>query len=190
MKTIAFTLLSFLFLTVSAESHYLQIKYKSENVSYPPNTLFELYDDSGKLIYTQDNLPDSFTFNESHKLVLHPTYKSEEDVYVLKAATLLRKVANLNHQSKSYKNHRYTSNSVSAQKEVMESNTRKGSYNLTLSFENGLIFNYTDGKTDAFLDDEKLKVVGNYIIDSKLGRFKISFRPNNGETWWVFEQKK
>ena len=60
----------------------------------------------------------------------------------------------------------------------------------TFKLSNGIEFSYVDGKYNATLNNKYLDIKGKYVIDSKLGILKISFNPNNGETWWVFEIKE
>lgn len=187
MKSISLLLFLISFQLLQAET-YLQIKYEGKDVSYPPGTKFELYNNSGELIFTQSDLPEKFSFNTQHKLILHPTYKSEEDVYMLDEATLITRLHDYNY---SYSPTRYYySNPTAATKVVSKSSEKENKYNLTLTFENGLIFNYRDGITQAFFKGKELKIINNYIVDSEIGRYKISFRASTGETWWVFEAKK
>ena len=124
MKTLIVTLLiSFLSISFSAESHYLQIQYGSKNVSYPPNTPFESYDNAGKLTYTQDDLPEEFSLSTAHKLVLHPTYKAEKDVYILEDAILVKRLANTNYNFSNDSDYTNTPSTFSARKDVIESNS-------------------------------------------------------------------
>ena len=84
----------------------------------------------------------------------------------------------------------YQSNGVSTEKELIPSSTNADQYNLKMTFSNGIVFTYTDGKYKATLDGEELYIKGKYLIESKLGTAKLSFNPSNGEVWWVFEKIK
>ncbi len=83
-----------------------------------------------------------------------------------------------------------SSNNIFAEKILSSSEVNQGKYNIKLSFSNGVVFNYIDGKFNATQNDKYLDIKGRYLIQANDGILKVSFHPSSGETWWVFEEKK
>ena len=76
---------------------------------------------------------------------------------------------------------------LETKKKLSPSQANPGKYNLELRFDNGIIFNYEDGKATATLDNQALEIEHKYLISSKLGMAKLSFNPNTGKVWYIFE---
>ena len=176
-------------------------------IYYPEGSEFEVLNESGtekKLKKTSD----SFTFLENVKLVIYPEYRKERpDYYTVKNRRLRvfttakaaysagfgadwngdysKQPARPKEKTKS-KSH-YHSNGVTVEKELLKSSKNPEKYNLKMTFSNGIIFNYEDGKYSATLEEQPLLIEHKYIIYSDLGKAKISFNPNNGVVWWVFQ---
>ena len=198
MRTYILLLIGFFTLNLSAENRYLQIIQGDVNVKYPPNTIFELYE-NGKLLYTQETIPEKLEINSPYKLVLYPSWKDTEDIYNLNSAELIMhptkyewlstkdKIAKPENNASAQTS---TSAVVMAEKTIIKSLTNPKAYNLILKFNNGLNFYYTDGEAKATLNEQKVKIQGSHYIETEIGIYKISFRPSNAETWWVFEPKK
>lgn len=201
MKTLSILLLSFLFASHSnAEkiraAYSLQIKTEGTDISYPPNTKFELYDSNNILIYTQEDLPQQYEITSLHRLVLHPSWRETEETYRLEKATLVLNYFDAEYwmgsadQLQTDQPEKSHSDYITAAKTLSKSLLNENKYNLTLTFNNGLIFSYVDGQTEAIWEDKPIEIQGRYVIKSELGTYKISFNPANGETWWVFNTTK
>ncbi|MEM6965501.1 MAG: hypothetical protein AAF573_12090 [Bacteroidota bacterium] len=79
---------------------------------------------------------------------------------------------------------------VTVSKKLEPSKITEGNYNVTLTFSNGVIFKYSDGKYNAQLNGESLRIKNKYIVETDDGILKFSFNPENGEVWWFYEAKK
>ncbi|MEM6271398.1 MAG: hypothetical protein AAF998_18325 [Bacteroidota bacterium] len=78
---------------------------------------------------------------------------------------------------------------IRAKKSLRPSTQRDNAYNVTLTFDNGLVFTYEDGAVEASMDRKPLEIQGKYIIVTPDGTAKISFDPESGELWYVFDRK-
>ena len=61
--------------------------------------------------------------------------------------------------------------------------------NVRIEFSNGLVFSYFNGEATAWYDNEAAKIQGKYIITFPGGTAKISYNPEGGTAWWVFENR-
>lgn len=193
MKTIFTILMMSLVYLGFSQNTYLKISEDNKaSVSYPPGSKFELKNKHGYIILKESDTPLVFKINETYTLDVFPTYKLKKDIYKLSDGKIeLVSVAK-------YMNHlengkaKSTSHGVTGEKIITNSKTMKGFKNIVFKLSNGITFQYTDGKYNAFLVEEGhyLHIEGKYLIKSKLGTLKLSFNPKNAETWWVFEAEK
>jgi len=190
-QILTFILLIFL-TTTFAQNTYLKITQKDTlSISYPPETKFELKNKHGYIILKNNNTPRIFKIEENYTLLVYPSYKSEIDVFELTTGKIELIKAKYYKKGK-FNLVTYQSNNETAEFTISDSESIKNSKNLHFKLSNGMTFKYTDGKYNAYLNTEEnyLNIEGKYYIESKLGVLKISFNPNNGEIWWVFEPKK
>lgn len=194
MRTIILCLIAFCSAAISAqEQDYLAIMLESDitnEINYPPGTEFFLFDDLGNLVASNENLTQPFNIKERHILVVTPSYKEDTDRFVLTSGTIEMK------SPKGHKRHGgkaehtvYKDNDkgvITAKKEYFESEI-PGTKNLLLVFDNDLVFRYFDGQARAWYQGDELPVEGNYIVALPSKVAKISYNPDNGEVWWVFE---
>ena len=188
----------------NAQSRYLKItlsKETSDNVSFPPGTKFELKNGNDELVYSDEDSTSEFIITEKHKLIVYPNWKASTDVFHISAGKVeqidtklfgIRSTAKKEkRKSKTYVYDRdkYT-NGLNMKKTLEFSEVNPELYNATFEFSNGIIATYKDGEFTAKLDGEDLIVGNKYFIYSKFGIIKLSFRPSNGETWWIFEPAK
>ena len=198
MKTISksITTLSIFILSsnsVFSQKTYLKIvKGPSLNdvIMYPPGTAFELKNKHGYIVFKNSDTPGILDIKEEHTLYVFPDWKDEVDVFKL-AEGRLEKILTKNYGKLSQPNYHLNQyeNQVKAKFTVSDSRNIEGEKNLDFKLNNGIAFEYFDGKFRAYLtsEDNYLHIEGKYIIESELGILKISFNPKNGRTWWVFE---
>ncbi|MGC1203802.1 MAG: hypothetical protein WA839_02830 [Flavobacteriaceae bacterium] len=187
------TLVTILILTLSslAFTQNLYLKISEENkmsVSYPPETKFELKNKHGYIILKESKIPLVYKIEEPYTLTVFPSYKNEKDIFKLTNGKI-EIVSNKEYMdSIKNKNKKISSHSVTGEKIITNSKTIKGFKNIVFKLSNGITFQYTDGKYNAFLVEEEnyLNIEGRYVIKSELGTLKLSFNPKNAETWWVF----
>ncbi|WGD34993.1 hypothetical protein [Olleya sp. YS] len=218
MKTkILTTVMTLIFLLVSnlafSQNDYLKITRSNNNddfIKYPPGTTFKLKDEKGKVVYSDTSSNREFIIDKSYTLTVFPPYKKSYNTYKLTEGKLEIKnnkeyfVALKKHKKKSKtsqnnksKNDSQDNNSevtytggISMKKTLLPSAEKLNTYNATFEFSNGIKASYKDGKMMATLDGKTLKIENKYLIYSDYGLIKLSYNPNNGETWWVFDPKK
>ena len=175
--------------TALGQKTYLTI-YQSDNmedqITYPPGTPYELLDEDGKVLVTDKSEAGTYMIEGPSTLVIQPTYKQGEDRFELTEGKLkINLTADFGKGEKS--SYRYHSNGVTAEKTLTDSEKYEGLQNVKLELSNGIVFTYIDGTAKATLDGEDLRIDYKYIIYSKLGVAKVSFNPDNGVLYWVFE---
>ena len=192
MKWITFLILMVYSLNSIAQNTYLKFTNTEKNtsISYAPNTKFEVKNKHGYIQMKNANSPYQLKIEEEgYTLTVYPSYKNGKDIYILnKGAIIERIIAEDN--TYEYSNYSNSNFKVTGRKKVTKSLVNKNKYNLEFELSNGITFTYKDGKYTSTLNDKKLDIDSKYVIESKLGTLKISFNPRNGETWWVFEDKK
>lgn len=199
MKTILtalIILMSFVNQQINAQNKILKINFgEDENqwMMYPPNTKFNLIDNNLITVFSEKDDYGVFDISKKYRLEIFPKYKSDSDVYILEKGSIeIIEKDYVVHKKKEKKTIQKIEHSkvIAATKTITDSKVKKGRKNLILKFTNGIEFTYTDGKIGATLNGKDIYVEGKYLVYSKLGVAKISFNPKNGETWWVFEEKK
>ena len=183
MKTTATILLLIISKIVLGTNPYLRIITSNEDISYPPNTKFELYDSSNTIIASDKTLKGKFEITGNCKLVIYPYWKDSQDIYYLNSGTIRMETSDQYMQA--FNKPTY-SNPVYFTKTIRKS-AKSNAYNLTLKGSNGLEFKYVDGIGIATYREKELKISGKYVIDCQEGTLKVSFNPQTKETWWVFQ---
>lgn len=193
MKMIMIVIMSLFMANAHSQSTYLKFT-NTENktaISYAPNTKFEVKNEHGYIQMKNADSPYQLKIeDEGYTLTVYPTYKKGKDVYRLNKGALVERIVTTENMLYEHANFYTNGNKVTGTKKVTKSLTKDNTYNLDFELSNGISFSYIDGKYNAKLDDQYLDVKYKYVIKSKLGTLKLSFNPRNGETWWVFEEKK
>ncbi|WP_299521614.1 hypothetical protein [Winogradskyella sp.] len=188
----------------NTQNRYLKITLSedtSDNVSFPPGTKFELKNGDNELVYSNEDSTNEFIITEAHKLIVYPNWKETTDVFHISNGKVERIDTRLfeirstakkeKRKSKTYvHNHDKYTNGLSMKKTLKRSEVNPELYNATFEFSNGIIATYKDGEFKAKLNGDDLIVGYKYFIYSDSGIIKLSFRPSNGETWWVFQPAK
>ncbi|WP_422107951.1 hypothetical protein [Winogradskyella sp.] len=188
----------------NAQSRYLKITLSeetSENVSFPPGTKFDLKNGNDELVYSNEDSTNEFIITEKHKLTVYPNWKASPDVFHITNGKVeqidtkrfgvrsMPKKEKRKSKTYIYKSDKYTKG-LNMKKTLEVSEVNPELYNATFEFSNGIVATYKDGEFTAKLDGEALIVGYKYFIYSEFGVIKLSFRPSNGETWWIFEPVK
>ncbi len=175
-----------------AQNTYLKIyeDYNNKKVKmYPPGTQFELKNEHNQVVLKANERPSIYDIDGSYTLIVYPSYKSGKDIYKLNKGRI--ELALTKDFGKSKRKGIYIDkNKVTAHKSITNSKQLTGQKNLIFELSNGIIFTYTDGKYLAKLDGKYLNVTNKYIVRSKIGILKLSFNPNNGEVWWIFDKNE
>lgn len=180
-------------MAVQAQDSFLTVINPSEwnsELMYPPGTKFELKDKAGKVLVSDKSPRGTYDVEAPATLTVNPSWRDKPDVFYLNSGSLkLREPIRISAEKGSTKKQNKSSfnHGVSVQKELFPSENYFGLKNVKLTFSNGVVFTYTDGKYKATLEGENLEIKGKYLVYSKLGVHKFSFNPSSGIVYWVFE---
>jgi hypothetical protein len=190
MKKIITLLIMLASFAMQAQKTYVKITQDNKTVSYPPGTQFELKNPHGYIVLKYSQTPRVQTIDGDYELILHPDYRTEKEVVKLKKGDKVELV--LSHYSeKTDPGNHYgylDQSAILADKQVTDSPKQKGKKNLTLKLNNGIKFVYEDGNYYAKLRKKYVDVQGKYLIETDLGTLKVSFNPDSGVVWWIFEE--
>ncbi len=174
------------------ENRYLKITLEDDTaVSFPPNTRFLMEDTNGKILLYPDRLEElsSYDISQAVKLYVFSSWKEDPDVFELNGGRLSLESPRLLAYGKPKRKKKSKSSygdpiGISKKRTIANSD---GTNDLSLVFDNGIIFYYKDGEASAWLNGEPLVIEAEYIIKSKLGTIKISYDPYTTIIWYVFE---
>lgn len=79
---------------------------------------------------------------------------------------------------------------VVAETILTDSKITKGYKNLEFKLNNGITFEYRDGKYKANFNGRPVNVKGKYMVNCEIGKLSLAFNANDGSIWWVFTPKK
>jgi hypothetical protein len=152
-----------------------------QEMTLPPGSEFLLFNTSGELVLTEEELEDSYTIREQQVVLYQPSYKDEFERMVLRSGDQIRWVEPLKNQD-----YGKYSGGVTVRKEFLESSD-ENERNVLLVFSNGLVFRYFDGDTRAWYNGEPVAIEDRYIIDTGKESVKFSYDPHTGKVWYVVE---
>ena len=157
-------------------------------ITYPPQTEFYLFDDTGEVILADGDLLSDYTIHSKQILLVKPPYKDGYDRFSLRPGDQLslpsKQVENLPKQAENTYG-TYTG-PITLKKEFL-SPSMDGQRNVLLIFSNGLVFRYFNGQTRAWVDGEEVPVQGKYIVQMGSETVKFSYDPDSGRVWYVVE---
>ncbi len=158
-----------------------------DQASYPPGTPFQLTDRDNQVVFSWQSAEGVFKIDQPYTLTLNPTWKDTPDTYYLKEGALIFAPAPVYKKKANAKTKSYSSNGITVEKKLTNSQNFYGLKNVELTFSNGVVFTYVDQKATATLNGKPLEVTNKYLIYSSLGIHKVSFNPSKGKVYWVFE---
>ncbi|WP_299123818.1 hypothetical protein [uncultured Winogradskyella sp.] len=177
-----------------SQKTYLKItksKKANDYEMYPPGTKFELKNEQGYIVFKNSDQPGIIEIDEDYTLYIYPTWKEDADIFELTEGKVEKILAD-SYSEEDSDDHSIKSNGISANYTVSDSKEREGKKNLEFKLSNGITFIYEDDKYRAYLNEKHnyIRIEGKYLIQSEIGTLKVSFNPNNGVVWWVFEPVK
>lgn len=173
------------YLSITLEDH--------QNVNYPPGTSFILQNEAGQTILNQESLGEigSYKIVGEHSLYVFPSWKNTPDSFDIKNGKVELKKHKIYKKKKETKNSYVPSDgNMRIERKMLFASDYGNQKNVSIIFTNGITFYYRDGEVQAWLNGKELNIEGAYVITSELGVLKLSFNPNNGEIWYVFESKQ
>ena len=205
-------LLLITFTAVATETSYLKIQLDDQKeISYPPGIGFVAQDADGNTVLSPSELETIKVYKVQMPITLFvfTTWNDEPDVYEISSGTLSLGETDVDYNpdtkytyGRSRKGETYgrakegetygastmTSNGVSMTRARYFVNNDKTGYNASIEFSNDVVVYYRDGELSAWQDGKDLEITGKYLIKTKEGIIKLSYRPSNKELWWVFDK--
>lgn len=177
--------------SIFAQKTYVKITKGEEVMYYPPGTRFELKNPHGYIILKYSQTSRVETIDGNYQLILHPSWRTTPEIIRLTKGDKveLEKTANFGKVKKNPKEIYINQNEIIAEKHLTDSKKFEGKKNLVFELSNGIKFKYQDGEYYAKYRGKKVDILGKYVIPTKKGTLKLSFNPNNGVVWWIFEKK-
>lgn len=174
---------------MNAQKTYVKITKDNKVIYYPPGTQFDLKNPHGYIILKYSETPRVEEIDGDYKMIISPNWKEGKDIIKLSEGdkvelALTKDFGKDNNQKTVLLNN----TRIKVQKEVTDSKKFEGKKNLRLELDNGILFVYEDGEYYAKLDNKYIDIQNKYVIKTKKGILRVSFNPNNGVTWWVFEE--
>lgn len=187
-RLFTFFVLLFAFTTLNAQKTYVKITKDNHVSYYPPGTQFELKNPHGYIILKYSETPRVQEIDGEYKLILSPNWKKGKEVIKLSKGDKVELALTSSFGStEDQQNILLNTLGIKVQKEVTDSKKYKGKKNLRLELDNGILFVYEDGEYYAKLDNKYIDIRNKYVIKTKKGTLRVSFNPNTGKVWWVFE---
>jgi len=186
MRLIAILTATLICQFVIAQGKSLKIQLDDESY-YPPNLRFEVLDDTGKQVLTEEDLEtDKPIILEGHyTITVFTTWADGKDTYKVYDEALITLEVNSSSVSLNKTEQKSWHNE---QPKVVEKsfNVKNGQYDAIIEFENDIFFNYIDGKVEITQNGRPLKLLGKYVVKTSEGFLKISYNPKTKEYWYVF----
>ena len=186
MRIIAILLTSLFFELLLAQGNSLKIQ-TDDTFYYPPNLKFEVSNDQGKVILTQNDLTEGnpIILDGDYMITVFTSWGSGKDQLKVDgeaSVALEQKEADV-----SLKKSQTKSWYEGKPKVIITSFKKNGEqYDAIIAFENNIFFNYIDDQVKITQDGEELELVGNYVAKTSKGYLKISYNPLTKEYWYVF----
>ncbi len=193
MKTVITSIFLVVATTFYAQKTYLKIQKDSNPkniVSYPPGTEFELRNQHNYIILKDNKSQRVFPIVGKHTLVVFTSYEKKPEVIHLNTGAKVELVLTKNFTknfSKSIRVHK-DKQGITATTNITDSKKLAGKKNLFFELSNGIRFTYKDGKYNAKINDTYIDIKGKYLIKTKVGKLRLSFNPEDGQIWWLFEK--
>lgn len=191
MKMFISIIVLFVTINIHAQKTYVKITKGEEVMYYPPGTQFELKNQHGYIILKYSQTPRVEKIEGDCKIFLHVSWRNEPEVIELSKGdeVELEATQNFGKVKRNPKEIYINQNEIVAHKKLTDSKKYKGKKNLSFELSNGIKFKYEDGNYYAKYRRDTVKIKGKYVIPTKIGTLKLSFNPNNGVVWWIFEKK-
>ncbi len=191
MKMFISIIVLFVTINTNAQKTYVKITKGEEVMYYPPGTQFELKNQHGYIILKYSQTPRVEKIEGDCKIILHVSWRNEPEIIELSKGdeVELEATQNFGKVKRNPKEIYINQNEIVAHKKLTDSKKFEGKKNLSFELSNGIKFKYEDGKYYAQYRRDTVEIKGKYVIPTKIGTLKLSFNPNNGVVWWIFEKK-
>ncbi len=196
MRLIAIIFVTFICQMISAQNVSLKIQ-NDDAYYYPSNLEFEVINDEGKTVLTQNDLEvnQPIILEGQYTINVFTPWGNGKDSFQVKDEALiafeeqdckvdLKKNDCYCSENYSKYNNFWKENQPKVVSTTFEYNTT--TYDAIIAFENDIFFNYIDGKAKITQNGKTLELLGNYVAKTSEGYLKMSYNPENKEYWYVF----
>ncbi|NBC57648.1 MAG: hypothetical protein GVY05_05105 [Bacteroidetes bacterium] len=186
MRLIAILTATLICQFVIAQGKSLKIQLDDE-FYYPPNLKFEVLDDTGKQVLTEEDLDaDKPIILEGHYTInVFTTWADGQDSFEVKDEALIALEDNKSYVALNKDDQKsWHKNKPKVVDKSFQVN--KGQYDAIIAFEKDIFFNYIDGEVEITQNGRPLKLLGKYVAKTSEGFLKMSYNPKNKEYWYVF----
>ena len=198
MKTIATLITMLLIEVLSAQGNSLKVQ-ADDTYYYPPNLKFEVMNDKGETLFTEENLSQDnpIQLEGNYKVTIYTTWGDGEDTFDVNESLEIALEENKSYDcsncstgssySKSceYSYDKWCDKKVELVDADFEKSNQYG-FNTIIEFENDIFFNYIDGDVTITQNGKELELVGKYVAKTSEGYLKISYNPDSKKYWYVF----
>ncbi|WP_281542558.1 hypothetical protein [Maribacter aestuarii] len=195
MRIILLLLSLFLSYFVSAQDYFaLVVKNDNTTYNYPENAEITVIDSVGNKTMITKN--DAVTLKGDYTLSIATPWQTEPEILksdggILEIFILPVERRNwtpeIDENSETVWYEPKDDSPSLERKEIMYSKKNPERYNVLAVFNNGLVFKYEDGNVRAWLDNEEVHVTNHYLVETPEGLLKVSFDPEDGAFWYVFD---
>jgi hypothetical protein len=196
MRLIAIFIATLIYAMTNAQNVSLKIQ-NDDSYYYPSNLEFEVIDDQGKTVLTQNDLEANkpIVIEGNYTVNVFTTWGTGKDTFKVEDKALISfeeqgNKVNLNKDmnccSDTYTGYgeSWKENQPDIINQSFEANS--DGYAAIIEFENDIFFNYLDGEAKITQNGKTLKLVGKYVAKTSEGYLKLSYNPKNKELWYVF----
>ena len=186
MRLFAILLTSLFFELLPAQSTSLKIQ-TDDTFYYPPHLEFEVTNDQGKVVLTQNDLTEGnpIVINGNYKINVKTSWGSGKDQLPIDGEALIaleQKEADVSLKTSATKPWH------EGKPKVINTSFKKnkGRYDAIIAFEDDIFFNHINGEGRITQEGEDLELVGNYVAKTSKGYLNIVYNPLTKEYWYVF----
>ena len=189
MKYFILSISILLVLATSAQEPYLKIQAYGENYfAYPPNTEFDVFDDTGEVVFTEKDLTEflKLKLKGDYTVKIYTTWGSGEDEFKVDNAVLtLEEPDQKQYDWLKYDRDEWFGDQPDLLKKSFTEN-KDGTYDAEIFFQGDIRFEYRNGKGSISEDGKPLELKGKYVAHTSAGTLKLSYNPSQKEYWYVF----
>jgi len=193
MKYLIIVVCLFYLQPLIAQSAFLKIQAYGENYfAYPPDTEFDVIDESKKINFTEKDLSENYQIEleGDFTIKVYTDWGSGVDEFEISQATIsLDQAEDYKSEDWSSANNKWFEDQPAVVKKKFKLNN-SGEYDAKIEFEGDIQFMYKEGGAVVKEKGEVLALDGNYIAKTSKGYLKLSYNPSNKEYWYVFTKKK
>ena len=172
-----------------AQGITLKIELDDTFIGYPPDLKFEVLDETGKKVNTEQDLEaeQPIILEGSYTINVFTPWGNGKDTFRVNDETLIALERNKNIVQVTLNKDNKKSWNINKPKVVKkEFQFNNNQYDAIIEFEEDIFFNFINGEVEITQNGNPLKLLGKYVAKTSEGFLKISYNPKTKEYWYVF----